>query len=63
VTRDSWWICPDDDFAARAVVAAARMACDKSRVLYSTNPHQFRDPPRRPRPTLYTYALEAAHVE
>lgn len=59
----SWWIdLTREQFAARLPSEAARMAEDRKRVLYSYNPKQFADAPRRA-PTVYRYHLEADVIE
>lgn len=59
----SWWLdLTREQFAARLPAEAARMAEDRKRVLYSSNPKQFADAPRRA-PTVYRYALECEAVE
>ncbi len=59
---DSWWLCPDADFAARAAQEWPRMLNDTKAKLISTSPHQFSEPARKA-PTIYRYHLEADRVE
>ncbi len=59
---DSWWLCPDAEFSARAAAELPRMAESKIGKWQTMGYEQWPSPPRRTS-TPYTYALEQRRIE
>lgn len=60
----SWWLdLTEAQFALAVQREAARMANDPHAKKYQTDSLERKEPPRRSRPTVYTYHLEALFIE